>query len=647
MKYWLLLIAIVQGLFTSLCRAECKFPDFLQTYGDGPSWFIRYPGNKDVSITVKYTHMYIKECQMHGYRSCKTYERNCNVDKGGYKFLVREILSDINSYERESTYRCIQFIRRSKSVVQIKVSRYMSKNSSETLCNDEFMNLDLNPMISREHAEEENQCPIVGGYDFKLYAPDQPAPLCDDIFLPLRIESDCTQREGIKLYFRRRNCSSLFVGRPIESDPVRLRCVATWRYMQYTFSIVKWHGSSEFWCFRVLYKENDVQEIYIYFNGICPFDDGKKERMLMLKHFKIHHVTNICEDENLVCSYHHCSTRVRDNCKLSCSLCEPEKEERPCSFPSEFHGFWNGLDDPVRSVLIIDNQTLTYGSLKWHCVTSTTSETLRRRKVLKLKFNNGCHPRYTCVDIEQPAESVLRYRTGTELHWPIQGLEEVCEDRYFDYVPTNSHVTGIARTSGPWIYFINDSPKFVTCNLPWYIPKASFYDMYDRNNNLANHGCLLNSNGHPGHVLQLYYTYKDIDKEWKVHIKKTFICLASIRFIGENDVLITQNVDEGIYMCWSFYRDHDRNYVYIFGAKDCGNGTNMQLVHYSAKKALATLVLMKNSTECDFIEYDQDKAMTRRSDDALSNLTENNVGSSSNSIISSFLALAFLIQMLL
>jgi len=631
------------GLMTPLCYAECRYPDFLQTFGEGPSWYIRYAGNKDVSITVKNSRMYIKECESRGYMACKTSERQCNADRGRNKFLVRELIGSFGTIEREATYRCIQFIKRSQSVVQIKISRYMSQNSSESLCDDDILVLDLHPMISRENAVEENVCPLIGGYDFKLYKPGNPSPLCDDIFLPLRIESDCTRLEGIKLYFRRRNCSSLFVGRPIESDPVRLRCVATWRELKYTFSIVKWYGSSEFWCLRVLYSGNDVEEIYIYFNGQCPFDDRNSDN-LVLKHFKIHHVTNICEDENLVCSYHHCSTQLRDNCKLSCSLCEPEKEERPCGFPREFQGQWNGLDDPIRQALIIDNETLTYGNLKWHCVTSTTSEILRRRKVLKLKFDNGCHPRYMCIDLEQPAESVLRYRTGTELHWPIQGLEEVCEERYFDFSPAGSDVTGIARTSGPWMYFINGSPKYVTCNLPWYIPEVSFYDMYDSKNTLANRGCLAYTNDNSGHVLHLHYTYRDMNDAWKVHSKKTFICIASIRFIGENDVLITQNLDEGIYMCWSFYRDHDRNYVYIFGAKDCGNGTNMQLVHYSASKALATLVLKKNSTDCDFVDSDGDKAMTRRSDDALSNLTENDTNfSSSNRSRTMFLLSIFMI----
>lgn len=612
------------------CQSECRFPEFLQTEGDGPSWFVTYQNNKEVSITVKHTKMYLKECKIRGHLPCPVFERNCAVSYGGNRFLVREFLSDRSSYERDITYRCIQFLRHSKSVVQIRISRYYADNTSQTLCNDEHLMLDQYPMISREHATEVNECPAVGGYDFKLYRYGEQAPLCDDIFLPLRIESDCTRHEGIKLYFRRRNCSNIFVGRdimvePVDTEPVELRCVASWQYMHYTFAVVKWRGTPHFWCMRVTYLNDKVNDMYIYFSGICPSDSKNYERMLILKHFKTHYVTGICADQNMKCSYHHCSTYVRDNCKLSCALCEPEMEEQACTFPHAFHGFWNSLH-PTTSALVLSNQTLKHTYLFWECVESKSSTHLHSRRALKLKFTNGCYPRYMCVDIEHPASSVIRYRTGKELFWPIDSIDEVCEERYFDYRPHSIEPSGIARTSGPWQYFINDSPEYVNCNLPWYIPKAAFFQMYDNNNKLVNQGCLINSNGSPGHVLHLYYTYQNLRKQWSVQLRKTFVCIASIKFIGENDVLITQNIDEGLYMCWTFVQDRYRNYVYIFSAKDCGNGTNKQLVFYSAQNAIVMLVLSRNSTNCDFIE-NEDKVMTRRSDDALSNLTENNLGS--------------------
>ncbi|XP_053375439.1 uncharacterized protein LOC128545838 [Mercenaria mercenaria] len=614
------------------CLCECRFPEFLQTEGEGPSWFVTYQNNKEVSITVNHTKMILKECKIKAHSPCRVYERNCAVSYGGSRFLVREILSDRTTYEREVTYRCIQFLRRSKSVVQIRISRYYSENTSQTLCNDAHLMLDQYPMISREHATEVNQCPSVGGYDFKLYHYGEPAPLCDDIFLPLRIESDCTQNEGIKLYFRRRNCSNIFVGRdlkihPLQTEPVHLRCVASWQYMHYTFAVVKWRGTPKFWCIRVTYLNDKINEMFVYFSGICPSDNKNYERMLILRHFKTHYVTGICADQNMKCSYHHCSTYVKDRCKLSCALCEPDMEEQSCSFPQAFNGHWNSLH-PTTSALEISNGTLKIEHLNWECVESKNSnrpEVIGRR-ALKLKFSNGCYPRYMCTDIEHPTSSVLRYRTGKELFWPIDSIDEVCEERYFDYHPHIAETSGIARTSGPWIYFISDSPEYVHCNLPWYIPNAAFFEMYDNNHRLANQGCLSYDNDSPGHVLHLYYTFKNLKKEWSVQLRKTFVCIASIKLIGENDVLITQNLDEGVYMCWTFVQDRYRNYVYIFSAEDCGNGTNKQLVFYSAQKYLVMLVLSKNSTNCDFIG-DEDKIMTRRSDDTLSNLTENNIGS--------------------
>ncbi|XP_060566985.1 uncharacterized protein LOC132725814 [Ruditapes philippinarum] len=623
------IIFVVLALLPS-CLSECRFPDFLQTQGEGPSWFVTYH-NKEVSISVNHTKMIIKECRNKGHVQCQEYERHCAVPHGGSRFLVREYVKDRSTYETEITYRCIQFLRRSKSVVQVRITLYNAKDSSDSLCNENHLVLDQYPMISREHATEVNECPAIGGYDFKLYHYGEQTPLCDDIFLPLRIESDCTHHEGIKLYFRRRNCSNLFVGRdlkidPLQAEPVEIRCVASWQYNKYTFAIVKWRGTPKFWCIRVTYLNDKIDEMYVYFSGICPSNNKNYERMLILKHFKTHYVTGICADQNMKCSYHHCST-YKDKCKLSCALCEPEMEEKSCSFPHAYYGRWNSLH-PTTSALEITNDTLTYNNMKWECVESKSNNRLEifGRHALKLKFSNGCYPRYMCTEIEHPTTSVIRYRTGKELFWPIDSIDDVCEERFFDYRPTFAETSGIARTSGPWVYFIKDSPEYVNCNLPWYIKNSAFFEMYDNKNQLANQGCLSYDNESPGHVLQLYYTYQNLQQEWNVQTQKTFVCIASIKIIGENDVLITHNIDEGVYMCWTFVQDRYRNYVYIFNAKNCGNGTNKQLVFFSAQKYIAMLVLRKNSTVCDLIG-NKDTIITRRSDDALSNLTENNIGS--------------------
>ncbi|KAL4224219.1 hypothetical protein ACF0H5_017672 [Mactra antiquata] len=623
--YYSLVLSVLYILYMLLPQflCECEFPEFLQSTGDEPSWFVTYQNNKEVSIKVKQSKMYLRECKMKGYRTCQNFERKCAVSYGGNRYLVREYMTDLNSVEKDNPYRCIQFLYHSRSVIQVRISRFYSENTSETLCNDAHLMLDQYPMVSREHAVNVNECPAIGGYDFKLFRYGEKVPLCDDIFLPLRIESDCTWHEGIKLYFRRRNCSTIFVGRQVETEPVELQCVASWQYMHYTFAMVKWRGSTDFWCIRVTYKDNKIDEMYVYFSGICPSDYKQYERMLILRHFKTHYVTGICADQNMKCSYQHCSTYVRDNCKLSCALCEPEMEERPCSLPTPYHGYWNSLQDPTTSTLVIENQTLTQGSIKWECVESQTKSSFRNRRVMKLKFDDGCYPRYKCIEVENPTNSILRIKTGKELFWPIDSIEEVCEDRYFTYEPQVIETTGIARTSGPWVYFVKNSPEYTNCNLPWYIPKAAFFEMYDNKNRLSNQGCLINGNDGPGHLLHLYYTYENMNKQWSIYERKPYYCIASIKFIGENDVLITKNAVEKTYMCWTFMQDSYRNYVYIFSAKDCGNGTNKQLIYYSAQKALVWLVLSRNSTNCDFIS---NKSTTN--DDALSNLTENNMGSS-------------------
>ena len=623
------------------CTLACFYPDFMQTRGNAPSWFVKYHDDKTLEITVKHNNMTIKETRTSGYAETQILYRYCvrNFEEG--KFMVKQVLNSNGEHNVRFTFRCVQFLKRSSTVVQMKISRIVD-NRMYSHCSDSLLMLDKYPIISTQPIYEVHDCPISGGYDFKMYSPDDPGrPLCDDIFLPLRLESDCKSKEGMNFYFRRRNCIRKFIDGDIDEEPLMVKCVATWRYMHYTFSVVKWSGSEDYWCMRATFKDEEVYQINIYFTGICPPDSKTYEKMLILKHFKRHFVNNICEDEAILCKYENkfCSTDARDNCKLSCKLCNPEVVEQPCSFPEKFEGSWQGLDDPSRNAVIISNTTLTMeqSNLQWQCIKSEYARKARRR-VLKLKFYTGCYPRFMCIDMELPAFSVLRYRTGSELTWPIESLGQVCEDRYFDYKPKLTQQFGIARTSGPWSYFINQQQRYVSCNLPWYIPNISSFIMY-ASGEPRNDGCLIHNAGHPGQFLNLSYTFRNSKNQTKIYKTRRYICLASIKFIGENDLLITQNIeDPSEYLCWTFVHDKNFDYVYLFAAEDCGNGTNMQLIHFNNKKALATLVITKRSNHCDFIENEQKSGMTRRSDNTMSSLTVD----SSSSVAKSSILLAAL-----
>ena len=610
--------------FILKCLSECHFPDYMQSEGDAPSWFIEYEHGKNVEITVRQNRMFLRECRTVGYKECKEFDRLCMRYLGEGKFLVKQVLRP-RSYDY--TFKCMQLLRRSKSVVQIKISPIEDK-IKESLCLDEMLFLDQYPMISRRHSMEVNKCPITGGYDVQLYTAENSAPICDEIFLPLRVESDCLAKEGMKFYFRRRHCVNRFIDKELHEDPIELRCLATWSDTFYVFSVVKWNKDPKFWCTRVEYRDGEVYEMIIFFSGICPSETRSYNDVLIFRHFKRHYVNSICADQTPICRYESnesCSNNS-DKCKLTCQICSPEIDEQPCVFPRVYKGLWNSLHEPASTFIQIGNTSLleSKSDLKWQCVASSGVKS-HRRQVLKLTFSNACFPRYMCIELELTTLSVLRLRTGIQLTWPIDSLKHTCDDSYFDFKPTGGMPSRIVQKDRPWNYFVNERPKYVSCNLPWFISKVSSFYMYNNNNSQVNKGCLINNAGSPSHVLKLMYTYNNNENGYvntKVHKVHTFVCLASLKGREENNLLITQDVDAGQYMCWTFIRGPAYVFIYIFHSNDCGNGTNMQLL--TSYPVLAKLVIKPNASDCNFIHAkEQRPSILRRSEDTVSSSPNN------------------------
>lgn len=50
-------------------------------------------------------------------------------------------------------------------------------------------------------------------------------------------------------------------------------------------------------------------------------------------------------------------------------------------------------------------------------------------------FDNGCFPRYTCFEVHKPFSSVLEYRIGNHMTWPVKNLDtlkdDVCDESMF------------------------------------------------------------------------------------------------------------------------------------------------------------------------------------------------------------------------
>ncbi|KAL3857927.1 hypothetical protein ACJMK2_012552 [Sinanodonta woodiana] len=592
----------------------CQFPSYMQSTGTEPSWHIIYPEQK-ISAHFKEGVMSYTECDKNN-KACTDYERTCYRKYGNGTFLVKQaIKSQLYTYD-DYTYQCMQFLPRSRNVIQLKISKLQSFISS-SLCQDTFLLLDQYPMISKELFHEKTSCPFSGGYDFQLYEPDNPSsPICDDILLPLRVESDCLDNEGLYFYFRRGHCIESYTDIGFDSV-IKLHCMALWKQDGQIFSIVRRDGKTfETWCIKAKMKDNNPLEVVVSFSGGCSSSKHRHSgKTLILQDFKRHYVEGVCADEAPLCRYERkfCSTSARHKCKLTCSLCRPEDEDKPCTFPTTFHGKWERFDSSKDKFLFIGNTSFNtdLDRMNWTCVQTKNSESMRKR-VLKLKFENGCYPRYICLDLQLPSISVLRYRTGTQLIWPIDSLDEVCQDRQFEFRPIDSNHELEVPASRPWQYFVRENPTFVSCALPWYIPKTMPFEMFDRLGKAIEKGCILSGVFAPSHILQVSYVQHGVVSRYN-----TFQCLASLKFIEEDDVLITKNQLSGDYIRWTFLVDDQRKVIiYLHEGNGLLDGPSKQTFY---ETPLAMIIKSENVTWCSsaketimqtlFVESDRKRAL--------------------------------------
>lgn len=138
-------------------------------------------------------------------------------------------------------YQCLEFIRRSGSVAQVKQSP-IAVQRSELLCEDSQMRLDPWPLVWPfvDSMDEYVPCSISGGYDITLYDHQSEQVVCESNPKP-RWESDCQGGEGTNIDFRFFDCQG---GLSMDTSQ-DLYCLGTWTEGQYEFSVIS--NNDELW----------------------------------------------------------------------------------------------------------------------------------------------------------------------------------------------------------------------------------------------------------------------------------------------------------------------------------------------------------------------------------------------------------------
>jgi hypothetical protein len=603
---WLIVVMTNLCVAAALVQAmaDCDFPDFMQTTGEFHSWKISYP-EETYGATVKGGIMVSRSCTSQP-RSCVEFKRVCVKQYGDYKFLVQQtLLGNIRHY-LHSKYLCLQFVPRSKSVVQIRISR-SNKAISTTMCSDDNLKLDNWPLVSLQHYYTgQASCPFNGGYTFNIFTATG-SHLCQDTLLPLRIESDCVKGEGIIFTFPNDTClNDLAAWTMDRSYPERLRCLASWKEGKHVFAIIKKEDGVRYWCMRVTFDRGDIKEIHIFFEAMC--DPGPKitaKRYVILRDLKTHTVRNACTDEFHGCLVmpQFCRTDAKIYCRDSCDLCSRQDEMYNCSFPAALHGRWVVSNSHgLQNTQVRDKEIYLESRGTLQCV-DFRKEGKFNRKVLLQRFWNGCYPRYTCFEFDRPTPSILRYRLGDTIVWPIRSYppkhsdsySHICDDSRFLLRSDNNQQSIIREpvtVNRPRHHLVNkDVHTPVSCNLPWYFGDVIYYT-----DALQHQGCLVHDLYTSPHKLFL----RGIDNE-AITLQRDYLCLGSLKFIGHKDIIITKSYGrQNEFLCWIFETRGHRKEIYVVPASECGRHSELGH-HFRSEKPIMHLILHSDNTSCQFV----------------------------------------------
>ena len=245
------------------CRVDCRFPYYLQTFGDGELWLMRSVSNLSFQVTVKGNEMLATECRLKNNRQgeqCKQIKSVCRKRFADDKFLV-EIKDQLE--EPPILFRCMQFFKRSNRVVQIKSSVFL-KVENETLCSDRLLYTDVSPMIrtkAEQRAEENSSrehipCPIHGAYDLEIYSVN--------LTTYIHLKSDCMPERGMTFFCDDDDCLRKFSGLGGKDNSIEFSCLATWKdeLTGIPYSVVKRNDmNTDFWCLFIEQGGGDLFQI--------------------------------------------------------------------------------------------------------------------------------------------------------------------------------------------------------------------------------------------------------------------------------------------------------------------------------------------------------------------------------------------------
>ncbi|XP_013397316.1 uncharacterized protein LOC106164071 [Lingula anatina] len=456
---------LVNGV--NLARATCSFPETLLT----DNWQGHYipsasQGNKVLQANFTTDQMDVQ------LRSSVVCSRRCisaigdvsNSYVNGQTYVVRETCGS-----DAVTFRCVHFLNRSTTVIQLKSSKFPLQNlplNTEGFCTDDNLGIESWPLARplRDETEFED-CPLTGGFEMtlgtntKYLLPNFPRDVCS----PLALDGSCLPGEKLSFDFKDRFCVPAKVRLTWKSS-LQGSCTASWQDGNYTLMLFAAEGQYKTisrYTLRFPANNRNIMNATLFASPALGspepedsgLDVGAPAVELHLKRPELRGWSDLCQDNQDDCDWAICDGRYGPyghRCLRSCGHCNDtyNRIATRCEFPSNYSGSWRTASNSVFTVISGTIVVPEYGDMT--CIDFQSPDLPNRFVVLSMP-NNGCRPRYKCLDLEK-TDGKLRWRINNGFEpWPGYGVRlpsftSVCNETLRDWTEWETLSRGIQVT---------------------------------------------------------------------------------------------------------------------------------------------------------------------------------------------------------
>ncbi|ELU18697.1 hypothetical protein CAPTEDRAFT_218417 [Capitella teleta] len=575
-----IIVAISTVLCSLLAAEACQFPAFMHTNNTQRDWRGRIK-EQHTEITLQLTVEGNTLRSTATDSSANSFAWVCLQQQAKDRFMV----AHEESGQQGTRYTCVEFVQRSDNVVQIR-SATVSKRMSNGLCTDSAMNLDPWLLIDKTHvASDEQVCALEGGFSIRIYDKLYQQGVCDGYHGETRLESECMRGEGLFFYFRQQSCvpDSLYM-----YFTQRTICLANWQEGPYTFMLLRHDMMPQYmWLMRfptVLTGQSFTAYLFkdLVADVDSPVTSSQNYLRLDMVRDSVRPVSSLCVDDYEVCSVWRepCTSgsQMALTCSRTCGLCNATRPN-VCAFPTDWQGTWydgNRLESPAMTA---DSSTLTmHGQVeeRFYCVdwdtTPTSSDKTTHDQMLVAEFHNGCKPRYTCAQIAQHSNNVMRLKMSQTLRWPFtSSIDEPIDCTHFTYDHERTFLDSKYRSKNARILLAKDEASAVSCQIPDAMRNfvATFKDGTE---------CMGSTVQETADGNSMQVVLSDQCSAASQLPSTLFSCMESVRTQYKDLVVVVQatNTAEDKLFCWVFPR-RPRSVFYLLAGNECNEAVRRRI----------------------------------------------------------------------